>query len=64
VAGTIFNSIFANWQPYLMPEYVMNKRDWLAARRAALRWSAHYAFIVVILVCGKFEGGPFIYFQF
>jgi alginate O-acetyltransferase complex protein AlgI len=98
VAGTIFNRIVTNWQPYLMPEYVMNEfllnernafanalialagvilveigdsanlrfsvRDWLSVRPAVVRWSAYYAFIVIILLCGKFEGAPFIYFQF
>ena len=39
-------------------------RNWVAARPAAVRWSAYYAFIVLILLCGKFEGAPFIYFQF
>ncbi len=98
VVGTIFNRIVTNWQPYLMPQYVVNEfllyerndfanalialagvilveigdsanlrfsmRDWLAMRPSAVRWSAYYAFIVIILLCGKFGGTPFIYFQF
>jgi alginate O-acetyltransferase complex protein AlgI len=39
-------------------------RDWLSARPAVLRWSAYYVFVVAILLCGKFDGPPFIYFQF
>jgi len=39
-------------------------RDWLSLRPAVVRWSAYYLFIVAILVCGKFDGPPFIYFQF
>jgi len=39
-------------------------REWLSLRPAVVRWSAYYVFIVVILVCGKFDGPPFIYFQF
>jgi alginate O-acetyltransferase complex protein AlgI len=39
-------------------------REWLSLRPAVVRWSAYYVFIVVILLCGKFDGPPFIYFQF
>jgi alginate O-acetyltransferase complex protein AlgI len=39
-------------------------REWLSLRPALLRWSAYYVFVVAILVCGKFDGPPFIYFQF
>jgi alginate O-acetyltransferase complex protein AlgI len=98
VAGTILGRIVTNWQPYLMPEYVVNQfllyerstspnalialagviaveigdsanlhfpiRQWLSARPPIVRWSAYYVLIITILLCGKFEGAPFIYFQF
>ena len=39
-------------------------RPWLARRPATLRWAAYFALVTVILVCGQFDGPPFIYFQF
>ena len=39
-------------------------RPWLARRPAPLRWTAYFALVTVILICGQFDGPPFIYFQF
>jgi alginate O-acetyltransferase complex protein AlgI len=39
-------------------------RPWLARRPATFRWAAYFALVTVILVCGQFDGPPFIYFQF
>jgi D-alanyl-lipoteichoic acid acyltransferase DltB (MBOAT superfamily) len=39
-------------------------RDWLSARPAMIRWCAYYSVVLAILLCGQFNGPPFIYFQF
>jgi alginate O-acetyltransferase complex protein AlgI len=39
-------------------------RDWLSERPLMVRWGAYYALVASIIVCGQFNGPPFIYFQF
>ena len=39
-------------------------RERLAREPAPVRWTAYYALVLTIVLCGQFGGAPFIYFQF